>query len=281
MKKVMFVLVCLLLVSTAAFALESGPSNKVGYVKFTLPNNSYTSFGLPFVFWDVPTGNVPNYGVESRKPSDIIGVQANCSGGGTADRILDQNTGQFAWRNSTLGCDWTGLLETQGGDPGLMEPAKAYWYWNRSGAQRTLVLAGEADITGAGIPARTITAPASTLGLATPYSWRDPRELATSQLNLVQAGLLGGTGGTSDRVTAQVGGSFAYYNSTTNVWAGTLTTVTPGAAYWIINKHPGHAFNYTYLANGQPITLPEGDPELQSVKTSKVTSSVKTGATAK
>ena len=50
MKKVLIVVVCLLLVGSA-FALESGPSNKVGYTKTTIIANApgattSASFGL-------------------------------------------------------------------------------------------------------------------------------------------------------------------------------------------------------------------------------------------
>lgn len=283
MKKVMFVLVMLLIVSTC-FALESGPSNKVGYVKVTAAGGAtpaYTPFGLPFMFWDVPTGNVPTYGVESRKPSDIVGIQANCGTGTTADRIVNQNTGFIAWRNSVASCNWTGNLETTGGNPGLMVPGHAYWYLNRSGAPRNLVLAGEADTTGAGIPGVVITAPVAAGQVATPYSWRDPREVARDRLNLLAQGFTGGTGTSSDRISAQVGGSAAYYLTGTSSWGGSLTAVVPGAAYWLINKHVGNTWTYTYLATGVPITMPQGDPELQSISTPRVKSSAKTSTATK
>ena len=113
MKKVMFVLVALLLVSTYCFALESGPSNKVGYVKLNcLAGN--TAFGLPFKFWAVPAGNVPTYGTEStqslghrRRPDEL---RHDLHGGpGLSDG------GNFAYRNSASSCGWAGTLETVGG----------------------------------------------------------------------------------------------------------------------------------------------------------------------
>src|SRR5512140_2823341 len=109
MKKVMLVLVALLMVSTFAFALESGPSNKVGYVKIATAGGAtptFTQFGLPFKFWNVPSGNVPQYGTESRKPSSICGTQPNCGAIGTADRIMRQDNQQFAWRRTDIGCAW-------------------------------------------------------------------------------------------------------------------------------------------------------------------------------
>lgn len=256
MKKVMFVLVVLLLVSSA-FALESGPSNKVGYVKITAIAGS-TPFGLPFVFWDVPTGNIPTYGVESRKPSDIIGTQAACGTVTTADRIVQQGgTAPFAYRNSATSCAWAGALETAAA---AMTPGRAYWYVNKTGANRTLVLAGEADITGVGIPTIAVNAPSTpTSANNVPYSWRDPRDVPREQLNLLAAGFRGGTISTSDRVTEQGGGARSFYRLTAGAgsWGGTLPSVVPGNAYWIVNKHYGlSAWNYTYLANGSAISLP-------------------------
>ena len=259
MKKVMFVLVSLLIVSTFAFALESGPSNKVGYVKIQCNGGTspvYTAFGLPFKFWYVPAANIPTYGTESRKPSSIVGTQTFCGTSPLAtDRIVRQD-GEFAQRVQP-NCLWVGFLES---NPQDMEPGRAYWYYNHSGANRNLVLAGEADTTGTGIPTFTIAAPGAPGGAANqPYSWRDPRDVATNRLNLVAQGFTGGSILTSDKVVIQGGsGLFAYY--TGSAWAGGLTAVTPGAAYWIQNKHFGHPFNYTYVASGVPIVMPGGGP---------------------
>jgi hypothetical protein len=46
----------------------------------------------------------------------------------------------------------------------------------------------------------------------------------------------------SDKVVQQ-GGSYAYLNGTT--WAG-IPNIIPGKAYWIVNKHPGNVWTYTY-----------------------------------
>lgn len=259
MKKVMFVLVSLLIVSTFAFALESGPSNKVGYVKIQVNGGTsavYTAFGLPFKFWFVPSGNIPTYGTESRKPSSIVGSQAACGSASGADRIVRQD-GEFAFRLSPA-CNWSGALET---NPADMEPGRAYWYRNNTGSNRNLVLAGEADTTAGGIPTFTIFAPAPNGTQSQPYSWRDPRDVAVNRLNLLAQGFTGGSVSTSDKVLTQGGaGTFAYYNTTTNAWAGTLSSVTPGTAYWIQNKHTGHPWNYTYNASGVPIIIPGGGP---------------------
>jgi hypothetical protein len=281
MKKVMFVLVSLLIVSTFAFALESGPSNKVGYVKIQCNGGTgsvYTSFGLPFKFWFVPTGNVPTYGTENRRPSSIVGTQTTCGSASGADRIVRQDNGNFAYRVSP-GCTWTGSLET---GAYYMEPGRAYWYRNGSGATRNLVLAGEADTTGAGIPGVLVQGPSSPGLLNTAYSWRDPRDVNRARLNLLAQGFLGGTATTSDKVLAQVGGASFYYLTNTSTWGGTLATVSPGVAYWIQNKHVGSNWTYTYNASGVPIVQPGGvivaQPSIQKMGKTKVMPTTATGA---
>jgi hypothetical protein len=255
MKKVMFVLVGLLIVSTFAFALESGPSNKVGYVKIQCNGGAgtvYTQFGLPFKFWFVPTGNVPTYGTESRAPSSIVGSQTNCGTTSTADRISRLDNGQSAFRSSPA-CGWIGSLETSVG----MEPGHIYFYQNKSGANRNLVLAGEADTTGVGIPTVTISAPATAGATSsTPYTWRDPRDVAREHLSLLTQGFTGGTNASnSDRILS-TSGSSCYYSTTSSSWQGSLLVVSPGAAYFIQNRHVGHTWGYTYNATGQPIITP-------------------------
>ena len=260
MKKVMFVLVSLLIVSTFAFALESGPSNKVGYVKINALGGTgvvYTQFGLPFKFWYVPTGNVPTYGTESRKPSSIVGSQANCGTIVTADKITRQDNGHYAYRNSGSSCAWVNPLETNS----EMEPGRAYWYQNNTHANRNLVLAGEADTTAAGIPTVTIAANSNT-----PYSWRDPRELANNKLNLLAQGFTGGTVISSDRVISQASaGTSFYYRTSDGTWQG-LATVSPGTSYWVKNNH-ATPWNYTYNATGVPIIVPgnNGPAQLQKI----------------
>jgi hypothetical protein len=281
MKNVLVVVVCLLLVASA-FALESGPSNKVGYVKVTVTANvppaaASSPFGLPFIFWSVPTGNIPTYGDTTKMPSMIVGTQANpCSTSGCSDNIVRQAGGLVGWRNSSAGGAWTGSLQT-GGTPagsGQMIPGHAYWYRNRSGVLRYMVLAGEADTTAVGIPLRAIPAPGATGSgaISTPYSWRDPRAVPRNQLNLLQQGFTGDTtSGTSDAVAAQTGGSSCYYNTTTSAWGGSMTALTPGWAYWIRNRHRLHSWNYTYLANGQQLMMPEGGGDAVRQPTARTT----------
>lgn len=265
MKKVMFVVLSLL-IATAAFALESGPSNTTGYTKTVAvggPGTVSTPFGIAFQTWDVPTGGVPSYGVNSSDPSDIVGDQTFCGTLAlTADRILRQDNGQFAIRNSASACAWTQLLETNHN----MLPGRAYWYQNRTGANRDLIIAGEANITTT-YGTVTITAPAvNGQTVSTPYSWRDPRSRDRADLQLLASGFTGGTISTSDRVLAQVGGAFFYRRTSDNTWQGTQLTVEPGFAYWIQRKWVG-AYNYTYdPTSNADLTMPGGGTKIATSK---------------
>lgn len=287
MKKVMFLVVMLLVASTCFAQLQSGPSNVVGYVKIVALSNPApgvqtvsTPFGLPFRYWDVPVGGIPSYGVNSTNPSDIAGDQLNCGTALTADRILRQDNGANAIRNSASACAWTGGLETSSG----MGPGRAYWYQNRTELDRNFVTAGEVDNSGNYLTVLV------TNNASYPYSWRDSRSLATGSpggaagagdLNLLANGFTGGTSLTSDRVVAQVGGQNCYFRLSDNTWQGTLTAVQPGAAYWIHNRNHGNgAWNYNYDAGGAGLSMPGDSPkqDIPGGAISKVGSSPKTKA---
>jgi hypothetical protein len=233
------------------FALESAPSNKVGYVKLNVAGgtgNVYTvGIGLPFVFWDVPTGNVPTYGVESRKPSDILGTQLVCAASAiTADRVLRQDNGDYSFRQSPS-CIWQLALENNS----EMEPGRAYQFRTTNQPNKSFVIAGEADTTAIGIPTVTINA-----GAYVPYSWRDPRELAVSRLNLHAQGFTGAAFSTLSDKVVEVGGQglYAWYKSTDNTWQG-MATVIPGKSYYIASKH-ATPWAYHYNATGVSLTTP-------------------------
>lgn len=276
MKKVMFVVVLLLVASTCFAQLQSGPSNTAGYVKITGVAQSYTAFGLPFKFWDVPAGGIPTYGVVSTAPSDIFGDQPNCGTLTTADRILRQDNGNSGYRNSGAGCAWSGTLETNAS----VLPGRAYWYYNRTAANRNLVVAGEVDNTG---NYATIT-----MALATynPYSWRDSRAVDRDDLNLLAAGFRGGgLSSQSDQVVLQGGaGSFFWRRTSDNTWqpaAGPLN-VQPGSAYWIFNRNQTAdvAWPYNYDASGASLSRgdsPKGDSGTPISKV-RTTPTVKTGS---
>ncbi len=174
-----------------------------------------------------------------------------------------------------------------------MIPGRGYAYINKTGAARTLVIAGDVDNSG-DYGVVTITAPTPPATLAsTPYSWRDSRNLPFSALNLLEDGFTGGTSLSSDRVAQTVGGGFAYYRTSDNTWQGVLTTITPGQYYNIVNRHPLWSYSYDGTAAASMtagVALPAVAPiskmpvskdvtvpvaKTTSVKTVKATSSSK------
>jgi len=172
-----------------------------------------------------------------------------------------------------------------------MVAGDAYWYANKTGANRTLVLAGEADTTGVGVPAVLIQSPTGSTAKYTQYSWRDPRFVARDKLNLWTQGFTGGSVINTDKVVEQGGnGSFFYCNTAnppTFISNSTppLLGATPGVAYYISNKHIGHNWTYTYNASGNPLMAPPSSgfetPTTVPTELLKVTPTVKTKAAAR
>jgi hypothetical protein len=278
MKKVMFVVVMLLVASACFAQLQSPPSNLVGYVKFTAGGtgvNPHTPFGLPFVFWDVVSGT-PQYGVVSNNPSDILGDQPNCAGTLAADRIIRQDNGNPAYRSTTVGCGWTGALEG-----GLMTAGRAYWYLNKTGADRPIVLAGQVDNSG------NYATIQMTEGNYTPYSWRDSRQVDRDDLNLLAAGFLGGnTSILSDQVLSQNTGLFFWRDTNPVQWDGSLLNLEPGHAYWVFNRnHANDTWSYNYdasgasLSVGTPPTMKDNGATISKMDNGTVKTKTKAGTT--
>jgi len=276
MKKVMFVVLSLLIAS-ACFALESGPSNKVGYTKITAGANGFTAFGVAFRTWTVPVGGIPTYGTDGTKPSDIIGDQAFCdpAGAATSDRIISQGVGSaIAFRNVLNACAWTSTLETASG----MTSSKAYWYRNFQATARDVVIAGEADVTTLPV-ARLIGAGTQTVPNYTPYAWRDPRSRNRDDLQLVLAGMHAGNAGGSppfgDRLVDQPPASvFAIRSSAGGgSWVGSLVLVEPGRAYWILNRAASYNYQYDPTSDAT-LSMPggskfSGSADIQKMATPK------------
>ncbi len=289
MKKVMLVIVCLLFAATS-FAQQSDPSNDVGYIK--LVNNGVTpgvgvslAFGLPFKFWNV-VSNVPQYGVESTQPSSIIGAQIQQGLTATAaDNIVRQDGGQIGFRNNTG--NWAGTLQSTS----AMVPGSAYYYINKTGTTRNLVLAGDVDNTG-GYGTRTVPGTPSTIG-SLAISWRDSRVLSfpvSATLpevgpGLIAAGFNGGaTALSSDLALDQIAGTSARLNATNTTWAG-LASAGPGRAFTIVNRpHANGSWVYNFAvaasaAMNAGVAVPSAPSvtKAPSSNESVKTSSVKTG----
>jgi hypothetical protein len=198
---------------------------------------------------------------------------------GTADRIVRQG-GNFAyrWSGAPIPGTWTGLLE----DNGEMIPGKAYWYVNLTGANRDIVLAGEVDNAGNYGTASILAPPAvpANGSYANAYSWRDSRIIPMDSLGFtIGTDFIGGDASTSDRIVSQhSGGGLARYLTLTSEWDGQVAIdgILPGNAYWIVNRHSGHPWDYTYVgAPVLPVVARDHEGVVTSVRDSQKSSSSK------
>ncbi len=224
---------------------ESAPSNHVGVMRVAAAPYCACAFaspfGIPFKVWEMRDG-VPIYGDLSTCPSDVVGEQGTCGTLVTANRMLRQDNGQFAYRYIGADCAWTNQLETNCG----AVPGRCFW-WQGLGGEDTVYVYGECDASG---NYANITMPE---GAFSAYSWRDPRMLSRDRLNLLASGFTGGTLITSDRVISQSNGAFFYYDTALQAFGGYLEQVNPGRAYWIQNKdHTNNSWSYNYTASGAP-----------------------------
>ena len=238
----------------------------------TVMNSFYHPLGLPFKVWprDVSCPCRRCYGgetgPESLKPSAIIDDQINPGLGINADQIMRQDNCESAYISSSSG-QWVGDLET--GES--MIPGAAYWLVNRSGNSYMVILTGQVDNVGF-YDTKFMDDPPPTppyQQYATPISFREARRRPLDDLGLIDGctSFLGGNYVTSDKLLDQINGDQPNYICTNPDdctgdcdWdyggEGTpFQTITPGRAYWVLNRHPGHEWNYDYP--GQTTVYPD------------------------
>jgi hypothetical protein len=208
----------------------------------SLAGRVWTPFGILFRTWDLQFNGIPRYGVDATDPSDIVGNQVQCGTIADADRIVRQDNGEFAYRGN--GCAWTQLLQSNHN----MIPGRAYWYMNRSGVNRQLVIAGKADISTTYSTVAMTPPPVNGGLVSTAYSWREPRYRPMTELQLIASGFTGGTVASSDRILSQCVGQYAWYRTNDGAWQGSLPTPTDPcgcSCYWIQSRHIA-TWAYTY-----------------------------------
>lgn len=223
MKNSVFIILMLFLSYTLT-ALESDPSATVGYVRVDA-DIGYTYFSLPFTFYD----NAPTP-VETLDLDDIIGTQLTGGSYFTGDRIIELGTGNFAYLD--IGTDlWTGGLSD-------FTDNMAYQFKvHTSHDTADVYLAGK-------VVQETQTVGICGIGY-TFIGIREAGEIAVSALDLLTSGFLGGNQFTSDRLIELGTGDFAYYNTGTTSWAGSLTNIYPGKVYQV-KVHTSHS-GFTWL----------------------------------
>jgi hypothetical protein len=208
------------------FALESDPSEVVGYVKIDSPVG-YTIFSNPFTYYDAT--HTPTLDLD-----DVIGTQLTGGTPANADRIYDANLGSYAFL-SAAGV-WTGSLVNF-----TLTHANYAKIYNTA---NSFYLAGtvEDEIMNFG----TMAVGYNVVGLKVAGA------VPMSDLDLISSGFTGGTPATSDRIYDANTGQYAFYNSGTSTWAGTLTQTTIGHSYYILVKNT--AFSWTYDPTGSDDT---------------------------
>jgi len=244
-------------------AAESGPSNTVGFISFVCDPNSFEPFAFPFTYYNA--GHVATLSLNSI-------INGNFTGGTlfTGDRIINQNSGAYAYKNTSG--TWSGSLAN-------ITPGNAYWARVLSGHPAvTVVTAGEVDLTPLAMGTMQ-TNSYNKVGL------REAGTVQPSTLGLFQAGFTGGTLFTSDRVIDQNSGGYAYCNAAGTTWSGSLQTsgIAPGHALWIYIRagHPSFPWTYTPAGGGfdayyapvvtpQPIVLPTNGGLMQKAGSKKV-----------
>lgn len=233
--------------------------NTVGGIRLNCPGSGtpgvsvLLALGLPFDFWERSDNGIPKHGVIATKPSAILGAQGTVGNSLYADRLNRQDNGQFAYRNDDG--VWSGNLEYDS----TAIAGRAFTFINKSGNDQYIYLLGEVNNSG-GYGTLTVIAPTppNTYAL-THLSWRDSRAISVADLHLLEDGFIGGTSITSDRLLSQTEGSYAYFNTNTDLWTGLLTSVLPGKAYSILNRH-STPWDYTYNTSSSAAAL-MGPPE--------------------
>ncbi len=177
------------------------------------------------------------------QPSSIIRNQAMPGGFTTADRVVTQNGGAFAYRVAPAG-NWTGSLETTS----AMALGQAFFFASIHDSPPPIIT-GCAQSGYA--PAGTVSI-ASGVQAATPIGFPIVDAHHVGLMGLETCGLRRGTFTSADMVVEQISGRSAFILPNGN-WRGTLDTCYPEYAYYIINRpHDNGAWTYDIATVGFP-----------------------------
>ena len=229
MKKLL-VFTALVLFLSSLIALESDPSEVVGFVKTTATAGSYSYFSLPFTFY---VG-----GTETMALDDIIGTQLTGGNIVTGDRIIEVGTGTYAYLNSSTNT-WSGALTN------FTDNYPYQYKVHTSHSTKDVYLAGNVE-------QEVQVMPYSCAIGYTMYGIREAGSVDVSALDLVDSGFTGGNVLTSDRFIDATSGSYAYYNTSTSAWAGGLTNIEPANVYKVKVQSSHTAFTWTYDPTDNP-----------------------------
>lgn len=231
MKKVL-ILSILVLFLGSLFALESAPSDVVGFVKINLASNSWTAASLPFVFED-PDAN----GLDL---SDVFGTQLDGNTPTDGDKVLSINTGQSAIYASAMGGWFPAEI--------AMDSKHGYWI-NRNTANATKDIYFCGKVTQEAIDYGTIA-----VGW-TPVGIKEAGVVSIDDLDLVASGFSGTTPTDGDKILSINTGQSAIYATAMGGWFPAAFNIAPTHVYWI-NVNAAHTgFNWIY----DPTSRTDGD----------------------
>jgi hypothetical protein len=219
MKRVLFVfaMICVL---GSLVALESAPSEVVGYVKIEAAPNVYTAISLPLEVDGMMVSEV--FSDNSGTPMITGGVNPVYS-----DQIQQIGGGGSAWYNSATN-QWVGDF--------VVDVTKAYYAIIRNDHPAVdLYVCGVYDNT------TIVTYDDILANVYTPVGFREAGSVNASELGLMDAGFTGGPNPVlSDQIQQIGGGGSAWFNTGTGLWVGDFE-LTPGAAYYLVIRegHPG------------------------------------------
>ncbi len=232
MKKILILSILVLFLGSLV-AIESDPSDTVGFVKIAAPSNFDTALALPLEVDGQMVSAVFSDG--AGVPYITGGANPNFS-----DQIQEIGSGQTAWVNG-LGA-WVGDF--------AIDVTKAYYAKIRSAhSAADIYICGTVDNTTivnyAAIPPNFDTA----------IGYREAGSVMAGNVGLVAAGFQGGANPNfSDQIQEIGSGQTAWYNG--SAWVGNFA-LTPGKAYYlkIRGGHTGLAA-YSYPASGADNFVP-------------------------
>ena len=221
-------MICLL---GSLIALESAPSETVGYVKISAPSNVYTALSLPLAVDGLMASEVF---------TDGAGIPYITGGANPvfSDQIQQVGGGGAAWYNSNTST-WIGDF--------AVDVTKAYYSVIRNAnPSADIYICGNVDNT------TVVNYDPVLPNVYTAIGFREASSTTTvSNIGLISAGFTGGANPVfSDQIQQVGGGGAAWYNSNTNTWVGDFA-ITPGKAYYLVirNGHSGLPA-YSYPATG-------------------------------
>ncbi len=224
MKKV-FILGIVVLFLGSLIALESDPSEVVGFVKLDAaasPSNvTYSMFSLPFTFYDATH-------TQTMDLDDVVGDQLTAGNFFTADRIMEIG-GNDAYLATGTPPTWTGTLVD-------FTINKCNYFKVMAGhSAQDVYVAGAVENFAQTMP----DCPALPSAISyTLVSFVEAGNVALADIGLIGTGFQSGNIFTADKIM-EIGGNDAYYDGTS--WQGALTHLSPGKCYYIkiLSGHTG------------------------------------------